>query len=248
MSAKKKRRQILCWKDAESLSLAAAYFFVTECHRSIAMHGKFIVALSGGNTPKRLYQLLATPEFSNNIPWKKVFIFFSDERFVPHTDMESNFRMVKESLLDHIPVPKKNIFPIPVNDTAKQCAAKYEARIKKFFAGRKPVFDCLLLGVGEDGHIASLFPGTNFLKKKKRLVREVWVEEKKTWRISFTFSLINKAANIIFLVTGKEKATVVAKTLANKKEKLPLPVQLVQPGEGTTYWMLDEDAATSIKQ
>lgn len=248
MAANKKRRQILFWKDAESLSLAAAYFFVTECHRSIALHGRFIVALAGGNTPKRLYQLLATPEFSNNIPWKKVILFFSDERFVPHTDMESNFRMVRENLLDHIPVPKKNIFPIPVNDTAKQCAAKYETRIKKMFKGKAPVFDWILLGVGEDGHTASLFPGINILKKKKSLVKEVWVEEKKTWRISFTLSLINNAAQIIFLVSGKEKATVVATALTNKKGKQPLPVQLVQPAEGTTYWMLDKDAASSIKK
>jgi 6-phosphogluconolactonase len=239
--------QILRWKDAESLSLAAAHFFVTECHRCIAEHGKFIVALSGGNTPKRLYQLLATIEFSRNIPWKKVFLFWSDERFVPHTDADSNYRMVKENLLDYISIPKKNIYPMPVKSSPKLGAAKYEASIKKIFADKEPVFDWLLLGVGEDGHIASLFPGTDILKKKKRLVKEVWVEQKQTWRISFTLPLINKAAQIIFMVTGKEKAAVIATALANKKTKLLLPVQLVQPGKGIIYWLLD-DEAVSLKK
>ena len=246
--SKKITPDVLIWKNAESFSMAAAHFFVTACHRCIAKHGRFIVALSGGNTPKKLYQILATSEFSNNIPWKKVFLFWSDERFVQHTDVESNYRMVKENLLDHIPIPKKNIFPVPVNDTAKRCAAKYEASIKKVFADKSPVFDWILLGVGEDGHTASLFPGTDILKKKKRLVKEVWVQEKKTWRISFTMQLINKAAQIIFLVSGKEKATIVATALANKKIKPLLPVQLVLPKKGNIYWLIDDEAGALIKK
>ena len=244
----KTKAQVICWKDPESLSLTAAHFFVTECHRSIALHGRFIVALSGGNTPKRLYQLLATPEFSKNIPWKKVFLFWSDERFLPHTDPESNYRMVKENLLDHISIPKKNIYPTPVKSSPRLCAAKYEASIKKIFPGKAPAFDWVLLGVGEDGHTASLFPATNILKKKKRLVKEVWVESKQTWRISFTLPLINKAVQIIFLVVGKEKAAVVATALANKKTKHSLPIQLVQPDKGIIYWLLDDAAASSIKE
>ncbi len=248
MAKKKITAQVLISKDIESLSIAVAHFFVTECNRCIALHGRFIVALSGGNTPKRLYQLLATPEFSKNIPWEKVYLFWSDERFVPHTDADSNYRMIKENLLDHIPVPKKNIFPTPVKSSPKLGAAKYEAGIKKIFADKEPVFDWLLLGVGEDGHTASLFPGTDILKKKKRLVKEVWIEQKQTWRISFTLSLINKAAQIIFLVTGKEKAKIVATALANKKTTPLLPVQLVQPSKGIIYWLLDDAAASSIKE
>lgn len=248
MAIKQTTPQLICWKDAEALSMAAAYFFVAECNRCIAKKGRFIVALSGGNTPKRLYQLLATPEFSRNIPWKKVFLCWSDERFVPRTDGESNYRMVKENLLDHITIPQKNIFPVPVRGAAKQCAVRYEATIKKVFADKAPVFDWLLLGIGDDGHTASLFPGTTILKKKKRLVKEVWVEKKQTWRISFTLPLINKAAQIIFLVTGKEKAKVVARALAHRKTKHPLPVQLVKPGKGIIYWLIDDEAAASIKK
>ena len=237
---------ITIWKDAEALSIAAAHSFVAESHRCVAKKGKFIVALSGGSTPKRLYQLLATPAFSRNIPWENVFLFWSDERFVPHTDTDSNYRMVKENLLDHISIPGKNIFPIPVNGTAKDCAKEYEASINHFRKNKKVVIDWLLLGMGDDGHTASLFPGTAILKEKKRLIKEVWVEQKQTFRISFTVPLINNAAQIIFLVAGKEKAAVVANVINHTKIKPALPSQLVKPGKGTISWMLDEEAAANI--
>jgi len=236
---------ITIWKDAEALSIAAAHFFVAECHRCIAKKGKFVVALSGGNTPKRLYQLLGSPDFNCNIPWDNVFLFWSDERFVPHTDADSNYRMVKENLLNYISIPEKNIFATPVNGTAKDCAKEYEQTIHTFF-GNKIVFDCVLLGLGNDGHTASLFPGTTIVKEKKKLVKEVWAEEKKTWRISFTLPLINRAAQIIFLVAGKEKAAIVADVINHKKIKPAFPSQLVKPEKGTICWMLDEEAAANI--
>ena len=241
-----KNTGITIWKDTEALSIAAAHFFVTESHRCIAKKGKFVVALSGGNTPKRLYQLLASPDFNRNIPWDKIFLFWSDERFVPHTDADSNYRMVKENLLDHISIPEKNIFPIPVIGTAKNCGKDYEATISQFFKNKKVVFDWLLLGLGDDGHTASLFPGTAILKEKKRLIKEVWLEQKQTWRISFTFPLINSAAQIIFLVAGKEKAAIVADVINHKKIKPALPSQSVKPEKGIICWMLDEEAAIEI--
>ncbi len=242
----KKNVAITVWKDAEVLSFAAAHFFVTECNRCIAKKGKFTVALSGGNTPKRLYQLLATPAFSTNIPWDKVFLFWSDERFVANTDADSNYKMVKENLLDHISIPEENIFPVPVDGTAKKSAKAYEETIKNFFNEKRAVFDFLLLGIGEDGHTASLFPDTDILKEKKRLVREVWVEAKQTFRISFTLPLINKSAQIIFLVAGKEKASVVAEIINHKKINPALPAQLVKPVKGNILWMVDEDAAGKL--
>ncbi len=237
---------ITVWKDAEVLSTAAAHFFMAECHRCIAKKGKLVVALSGGNTPKRLYQILASPDFSRNIPWEKVFLFWSDERFVAHTDKESNYRMVKENLLDHISIPEKNIFPVPVYDTAKKSASAYEKTIEHFFKNKKNVFDWLLLGIGNDGHTASLFPGTAILNEKKRIVKEVWIEQKKSWRISFTLPLINEASQVIFLVAGKDKACVIADILNDKKIKPALPSQLVKPVKGTIYWMLDEEATAEI--
>lgn len=235
-------KTILTWKDADELSQAAVLFFVAECQRCIVQKGTFVVALSGGSTPKKLFELLATPGISRNIPWKQVFFFWSDERFVPLTDADSNYHMAKESLLDHIPIPKKNVFATPVKGSPKDCAKQYEESLRRFFDGKKAVFDWLLLGAGPDGHTASLFPGTDILEEKKRLVKEVWVEAKQTWRISFTYPLINKAANIVFLVSGAEKAPVIKEVIKKSISKNPLPVQLVQPASGQVWWLLDEAA------
>ena len=227
---------MLQYNSYELLSLAAAHFFTAACSRSIAKHDKFIVALSGGNTPKRMYQLLATPEFSKNINWKKVFIFFSDERYVPHSDTESNFNMASAALLDHIPIPRKNIFAIPTSSTPEKDAVKYEQDIKKLFGSNTPVFDLILLGMGEDGHTASLFPGNEILEEKKRLVKEVHQLEKGMYRISFTLPLINQAKQILFLVSGKEKEPVLKKILSGRKTKKQLPVQLIK---GNVIWLVN---------
>jgi 6-phosphogluconolactonase len=224
------------YNSYESLSNAAAHFFIVACQHSIAAHDKFTVALSGGNTPKRFYELLATPEFSNNINWKKVFIFFSDERYVPHSDAESNFNMASKALLDHIPIPRKNIFAIPVSSTPAKDAVSYEAAVKKITGDKKFTFDLVSLGMGADGHTASLFPGNEILNEKKRLVKEVFVKEKNVYRISFTIPLINRAKQILLLVNGKEKEHVLKKVSTNRKTNNPLPVQLLK---GDITWMIN---------
>jgi 6-phosphogluconolactonase len=238
-----KGRTVLIWKDLDALSMAAAHFFVTECNRCIQQNGRFVVALSGGSTPKKLYELLASPAFTRNVPWRRVFLFWSDERFVPHTDTESNYRMVKESLLERIDIPAKNVFPIPVTGPPEKAATKYEATIRKFFRRSSPAFDFLLLGVGEEGHTASLFPGSELLNEGKRWIKEVWVPQKQTHRVTFTLPIINKARLILFLVSGREKAAVISKVLFKKSTKNLLPVQMVRPTKGSTMWMLDEEAA-----
>ena len=173
---------MLHYNSYESLSTAAAHFFTVACQRSIAAHDKFTVALSGGNTPKRLYELLAMPEFSNNINWKKVFIFFSDERYVSHNDADSNFNMAAKALLEHISIPKKNIFAIPVSSTPAKDAIAYEAAVKKITSDSKFALDLVLLGMGADGHTASLFPGTEILNEKRRLLKEVFLKDKNICR------------------------------------------------------------------
>ncbi len=226
---------MLHYNSYESLSQAAAHFFTVAYSRAIAAHDSFTVALSGGSTPKRLYQLLATPEFSNNINWKKVFIFFSDERYVPHSDADSNYKMAAESLLDHINIPRKNILAIPVSSSPKEDAAAYEAMVKKITGAQKFSIDLVLLGMGADGHTASLFPGTVILQEKKRLVKEVFLQDKNIYRISFTFPLLNRAQQILMLVNGKEKEPVLKKVLAKRKTGKPLPVQQLQ---GDITWMI----------
>jgi len=228
------------WKDHDAMSQAAAHFFVAACHNAVRKHGKFSVALSGGNTPKRFFEILATNEFSKNIPWKKVFLFWSDERFVPHTSPESNYNMAKKSLLDKIDIPPKNIFPVPLADDPGENARQYEAAVKKFFAGKQASFDWLLLGTGDDGHTASLFPNSAVLVENRRLVKQVWLEEKQSWRISFTYPLINKAKQIIFLVSGKEKAEVISAVFSKPSKKI-YPVQYVDAAR--SMWMIDKAAA-----
>ncbi len=229
------KRSMLNYNSYELLSQAAAHFFTTACKLSIAQHGKFIVALSGGNTPKRMYQLLAKAEFSANIDWKKIFIFFSDERYVPHSDKESNFKMASAALLDHIPIPRKNIFAIPVSSTPEKDAARYELDVKKATGAPDPVFDLVILGLGDDGHTASLFPGNKILGENKRLVKEVYHHGKGN-RISFTLPLINRAKQILFLVSGPGKEAILKKILTPGKTKVPLPVQLIK---GNILWMLN---------
>ena len=226
---------MLHYNSYESLSIAAAHFFTAECDRCIMKNNRFMVALSGGNTPKRLYELLASPSFSKNIDWKKVYIFFSDERYLPANNDASNFKMAATTLLDHVPVSRKNIFAIPTASTPAKDAAKYELDLKKIFGSRIPAFDLVLLGMGDDGHTASLFPDSEILKEKNRLIKEVYIKEKQAWRISFTLPLINHAKQILLLVSGKEKAPVLKKVMSKRKIKSLLPVQLIK---GNILWMI----------
>lgn len=242
---KKTSPAITIWKDHEMASVAAAHFFVDACNRAIAEKGMFIVAVPGGHTPKRFFQLLASSVFSRNIPWKNVNLFFSDERYVPHSDIDSNFRMVKENLLRHIPIPPRNIFPFDIKNTPAESAIEYEKKIRRFFRSGRPSFDLIILGVGEDGHTASLFPGTSALKEKKRLVKEVCQPSTKTWRISLTLPLINQSKQVLCLVTGKEKAPVIAKILSGKKTAELLPAQQLKPVMGVS-WILDEPAIARL--
>jgi 6-phosphogluconolactonase len=228
------------WKDHEAMSVAAAHFFVLSCHQAVAKRGRFTVALSGGNTPKRMYELLATLAFNKNVSWKNVFLFWSDERFVSHKSPDSNYNMVKKSLLDHIDIPLKNIFPMPVTGNLEQCARQYEATIKKYYNNKQAIFDLILLGTGNDGHTASLFPHTPVLIENRKLIKQVWLQEKQSWRISFTFPLINKAKQIIVLVSGEEKAHVV-NAVFNKRAKKIYPVQYINAEK--SLWIIDEDAA-----
>ncbi len=231
----------LVWDDLEVLSLAAAHRFLTACNKSIANQGVFSVALSGGSTPKRLYELLSTPGFSRNIDWKKVLLFWGDERLVPHSHPDSNYRMVKETLLEKIKIPKKNIFPIPTRGRPQDCALEYEKRIKAAL-GRSPSFDLMLLGMGDDGHTASLFPGTSILTENKKLVKEVWVEGKQSWRISCTYPLINRSKDLLLLVAGSNKAPVIKRVFSTRQQKNPFPVEGLQLRKGTITWLIDEAA------
>jgi 6-phosphogluconolactonase len=226
---------------------AAAEEFVLAARAAIGAQGRFTVALSGGSTPKALYSLLASNYAG--FAWNRVFIFFGDERHVPPTDPESNYRMANEALLTKIAIPPENVFRVPAeNPDAAAAAIEYETQIRRFFAlkpGEFPRFDLILLGLGPDGHTASLFPDTAALDEHSRLVVANWVAEFKTHRITFTFPVLNRAAEVIFLASGAEKADMVRQVLQGKNSS-QLPSQRVQPTDGKLLWLLDETAAAKL--
>jgi len=244
-------RSIEVLPTAPDLFHAAAEEFVGAACTAIGAQGRFTVALSGGSTPKALYSLLASNYAS--FVWNRVFLFFGDERHVPPTDAESNYRMVQESLLTKIAIPAENVFRVPAeNPDASAAAADYEAQLRKFFeinSGEFPRFDLILLGLGPDGHTASLFPDSAALDEQSRLVVANWVAKFNTHRITFTFPVLNRAAEVMFLASGADKADMVHQVLEGKNEGKnapPLPSQRVQPSDGKLLWMLDEAAASKL--
>jgi len=230
----------------QELFQAAAAEFISLASTAIRDHEKFSVALSGGSTPKSLYSVLAKATLS----WEKIFFFWSDERHVPPDHPESNYRMAKEALLSIVPVPPENIFRVRAEEKdANVVARDYEQTLKSFFRlrpGEFPRFDLILLGLGPDGHTASLFPNTPALNETKRLVVANWVEKFKTNRITFTYPVLNYAACVIFLVSGGDKSEIVREVLENPGADLPS--QKVHPANGRLLWLLDKDAASKLSK
>jgi 6-phosphogluconolactonase len=231
----------------QELFHAAAEKFCSLGSGAIEGYGKFTVALSGGSTPRGLHQELVT-HFASRLDWSKVFFFWGDERHVPPDSSDSNYRMANETLLSKLPIPPGNIFRVPSElPDARQAAAKYEQTLQRFFRPEPdsfPRFDFILLGMGPDGHTASLFPGTAALQEKDHLVVGNWVEKLNTFRITFTYPMLNNAACVMFLVNGDEKAEMVRRAL--KDSTANLPCQKVRPDDGELLWYLDKGAALKM--
>ncbi len=240
-------RTIEVLASAADLFHTAAEEFVSTGRTAIGAQGRFSVALSGGATPKALYSLLAS--YYANFAWNRTFLFFGDERHVPPSDPESNYRMVNESLLSKIEIPAENVFRVHAeNPDAEIAASQYEDQVRHFFALKPlefPRFDLILLGMGPDGHTASLFPGSPALEEQSRLVVANWVEKFKTHRITFTFPVLNHAAEAMFMASGSDKADMVHQVLESKNTLL-LPSQRIHPTNGKLLWMLDEAAAVKL--
>lgn len=219
------------FENPDLLAKAAAAYFVKLAAEAIQLKGKFTVALSGGNTPGPFYKLLTTAFYAQQIDWKNCYFFWGDERCVPLNNINNNSFNAKNILLDKVPVPKKNIFIIPVDEGPVNAAIYYEATIKIFFKTDNPSFDLILLGMGDNGHTASLFPHTQILHEEKILVKEVYVDEIKMNRISFTAPLINNAKNILFLVAGKDKVGMLKKVIEGDYEPENYPAQLIRNAE-----------------
>jgi 6-phosphogluconolactonase len=239
--------QVEVFGSPQELFAAAAKKFCSVGSSAIQDHGRFTVALSGGSTPRGLHQELVT-HFSSELQWGNVFFFWGDERHVPPDSSDSNYRMAKETLLSKLPIAPENIFRVPAElPDARQAAAKYEQTIQKFFRLEPdsfPRFDFILLGMGPDGHTASLFPGTAALQEKDHLVVANWVEKLNAFRITFTYPVLNNAAHVMFLVSGDEKAEMVRRAL--KDPGANLPCQRVRPASGELLWYLDKGAALRL--
>jgi 6-phosphogluconolactonase len=239
-------RELVVCRDMVELSRQSAERFSRLALQSVEASGRITVALSGGSTPKHLYSLLASPDYKNQISWKNVQLFWGDERCVPPDHSESNFRMAQEALLSQIEIPAENIHRMRGEAQAQTAAAEYEEELQKFFglkSGALPRFDLILLGIGEDGHMASLFPGSEALDESKHLVVAPFVAKHNSQRLSLSLPVLNNAANVWFLVTGGSKADAVKKVFSASSD---LPAARVHPVNGNLIWYITQDAAPGI--
>lgn len=250
MPATKPEIQIVA--NADALYQAAAAEFMRQVRAAVEAKSACTVALSGGSTPKGLYGLLADdPTWRGQVPWDKMYVFWGDERHVPPDHAESNYRMANKALLSKVPIPPANVHRIKSeHPDAHQVADDYEQTLQAFFhlaAGQLPRFDLILLGLGPEGHTASLFPGTKALHETRRLVVSTWVGKFFTDRITLTPPVLNNAASVIFLVSGEDKALALKAVLEGHDEPEQLPAQLIRPAHGRLLWLVDRAAASLLE-
>ena len=234
------------YPNAETLARAVASHFIECAREAISSKGYFSVVLAGGSTPRTTYEVLATVEFAPRIEWEKVHVFWGDERCVAPNHEDSNYRMAFEVMLRHSPIPVKQIYRMEGELEPKQAANNYENQLKSFFAGKPPRFDLILLGLGDDGHTASLFPGTKALGETRRMIIANYVRKLSSWRLTMTARLINQAANVSFLVSGKSKADMLRRVLAGRYAPQEIPAQMIRPEKGQLRWLMDVEAAAML--
>lgn len=237
---------IQIFHDLPEVQKAAADLFLTLSGHSIREFGTFSVALSGGSTPEGMYRLLASPSYRDRIDWRRIYFFWGDERCVPVSDARSNVRMAREAFLDRVPVSPAGVFPMQCGQDPAAGAAAYEAELRGHFGPSGPRFDLVLLGLGENGHTASLFPYTPVLGETRRWVAEVYVPDQKLYRLTLTAAAINQAREVVFLVSGQPKAEATRAVLEGEPDPARFPAQLIRPQDGEVYWLLDEAAAALL--
>jgi 6-phosphogluconolactonase len=237
---------IRTYPEAASLARAAAEHFVTLATAAIAARGQFVVALSGGSTPRTTYALLASDEFAARMDWPRVRVFWGDERCVPPDHPHSNYRMAREALLDKVPIPTENVHRMRGELPPDQAATAYQEELEAVL-GAGGRFDLILLGMGADGHTASLFPGTTALHEQTRWVVAHHVDKQSAWRVTLTPVAINAAVHVIFIVSGAGKAERLRQVLAGPYQPDILPAQIVRPTHGRLLWLVDAAAAVHLR-
>ena len=245
--------EIIVVPNPETLARKTADIIYRRMQAILAASDHFSWVLAGGSTPKGLYALMAeSPDYRDHIPWDRIHFFWGDDRHVPPDDAESNYRMAYESLLSKVPVPVENIHRIRTEmPDADQAAANYAGALGKFFklpSDQLPRFDCVLLGMGPDGHTASLFPGTRALGETKKWVVANWVDKLKTFRITMCVPVLNNAAMVIFLISGPQKAAVLRDVLEGDFQPDHLPSQRIHPVNGKLLWLVDQPAAARLSR
>jgi 6-phosphogluconolactonase len=243
----KQGARVEVWHDLDDLSARAAELFIATAYESITGNGDFTVALSGGSTPRALYARLASEAHEEYAAWARTHVFWSDERCVPPTDEQSNYRMARETLLDHVPLPPQQIHRMRGEDEPVSAAALYTSQLGQHLASRAGRFNLILLGLGDDGHTASLFPHSSALDDMEHLVAAPFVEKLRVHRLTLTFRVINDAAHTIFLVSGEAKAAALHAVLEGDADPHAWPARMVRPAHGGKLtWLIDQDAATQL--
>jgi 6-phosphogluconolactonase len=238
--------EVRVFDDVASLVRATADEIVSIAREAVDARGRFAWALAGGSTPRDVYRLLASDPCRERMPWNAIHCFWGDERHVPPDHPDSNFRMAREAMLDTVPVPAENIHRVPAEEPdAERAAAEYESTLREFFHAESwPIFDLIQLGLGKEGHTASLFPGGMALHERERWVAAPWVEAQSTFRVTFTPPVLNHARRAMFLVAGDEKAAALHAVLEGARDPDLYPAQIV---EGNRLWMVDRAAARLLR-
>jgi len=239
---------VTVYEDSEALSRAVAQLFAQEARRAVEARGMFTVLLSGGETPRRSYEMLAREPLRSSIPWHAVQLFWGDERWVPQDDPLSNLGAARRAFLDLVPIDETQIHPIPYESSPHESALSYERTLRSFFGVDAPRFDLVLLGLGENGHTASLFPGSAVLFEPYRWVCEVYVAEQDLHRVTTTALLINQAALVAFMVAGKGKSAILQRVLEGPTDPNEFPAQLIKPAQGRLLWLADHDASRLLSE
>jgi 6-phosphogluconolactonase len=233
---------IRVFDNTSQLSAAAADLFVQTARTAVEEQGRFTVALTGGSSPEQLYRLLAQPPYRDQMPWPQTYIFWGDERWVPLSDDRSNAKMAFELLINHVPVPVNQIYPMWGTESPETFAQQYEDHLRQHFGEAEPRFDLIFLGMGDDGHTASLFPGTEVLQEKTQWVKAYFLEPQEMYRITLTAPFINQAKKIIFLTFGEKKASALYEILKGEPNPDKYPSQLIKPQTGEVIWLIDQAA------
>ena len=238
--------KINVYDPVDDLVQKLADYFIERSRHAIYTHGRFSVALSGGSSPAKLYDLLASGAYRGRIDWNKTFFFFGDERYVPATDPECNFLMLKETLFEPLNIDYRQVYGVDTTLPPNESAASYWQDITDHFGVAEPRFDLVLLGLGSNAHTASLFPFTEIVHEQSPGVQAVFLPDQQVYRISFTAPLINSARHIAFLVYGDAKAEAVRDVLKGRQDFDQFPAQLIKPVDGDLQWFLDAEAASLL--